>query len=69
MAVLKIHRTTGVLTAIGKVVSAHVAMKEGISTHAERHAAELDARRKAALHKQAIENGIARQNRDIQAAG
>lgn len=67
MADIVKHRATGVHTAMRKVAKAHEEMTKVLSTHAERHTAELDARRKAARTKQEIEHGIARQNRDVPA--
>jgi len=60
------HRTDAVNNALGKIVKAHQAVKEGIATHAEKHQQALDQRRENARHVEAINVGIANQSKAIQ---
>lgn len=52
--------------ALLAVISAHAAVREGIATHAEKHEAEIDAKRRKLEENQAITNGIANANRPVQ---
>jgi hypothetical protein len=52
----------GLAESMRKVISSHEAIKAGIATHAEKHEATLEARRRDLAHEQAIEAGAKRNN-------
>lgn len=69
MAIGKTEPLANVQKSLAKMTSAHDAIREGIATHAQKHNAATDAKRKQAEQQRRIAEGTAKHNAAIPAAG
>lgn len=67
MADIKTGHMTALDNAIRKTLTAHEAISAEIATHAEKHRADLDARRREAEQQRKISEGIERVNAKLRA--
>lgn len=58
-------RATDLKAAARSLIEAHAALREGIATHAEKHEAVLDARRKKITQDRKIAEGITRNAKQV----
>lgn len=65
MAKLQLSAYADMRRSLDEAVSAHDAISQGIATHAERHTAEMDAKRMSAEHTANIEAGIERTRNQV----
>ena len=62
MADMIIPHNTNLINAINATRITHLAIREGIATHAQKHEHEIDARRNEAVQQERIRDGIKRAN-------
>lgn len=65
MAEIKLALYADMRKAMNDAISAHEAIAEGIATHAEKHAAEIDQARKNVTINQRISEGVERARNQV----
>lgn len=69
MAISKTEPLVNLRKSAAKMISAHEAIREGIATHAQKHNAATDAKRRQAEQTLRIAEGTAKHNATIPSAG